>query len=1160
MLALTPRKAFALFCGVFIGFSSHAQWLDFQDETATRLVLTSVANSDDEEKDFFEGDLNNDGWMDVIVVRKEPFSASTEPPKTDLLLINVGGVLTDMTATHCPDFINNPSFARDVFIGDFDNDGWDDVIIGNTFGQDPQFFHNLGEDGGGNWLGLADESAARIPALVDDVPLICAVWGGDIDGDGDQDLYFVNYKVNSGGGTALDFLLINDGTGVFTDESASRLGNLRNSAFGTAGQIVDMDNDGDMDIVKNTTLYSVAPWNSRGTIILFNDGTGNFVNWQNASNGQSPYMFDIADYNLDGKLDIFVVDDGNDYLLTAGAITVDNNIVFTQSSVVNSNVNGFGGNVHKADIDNDGDMDIAVSDVDVDIPPCNSGRAFAILENQNGTFVNNYTGTEVWSDNSYDFAWLDINNDGLIDFLTGGCNGYGLFMSDNCDLVDSSADYDLDGLPDACDPCPTNPDPLCQEDSSFPIVGTDHSVARQWNELLLEAIRRDFARPTVHARNLFHTSVVQFDAWAALESGACPYLLGQTVNGFECAFTSFPAPVDVDAAKDEAISYASYRLLTHRFDTSPGHNTMQQAFDNHMSILGYDINVVDQDYTSGSAAALGNYIAQCMIDYGLQDNSNEITDYRNAFYTPVNTELVVDEPGNPNLTDFNRWQPLLLDIFIDQSGNEIPGDIPEFLGPEWGAVHGFSLDPSTATVQTRDGFDYLLYHDPGAPPYLQMDGSGNSDQYQWGFATVSTWSSHLDPTDGVTMDISPATSGNRSSLPTDFADFPTFYDQLNGGTSTVGHAMNPSTGAAYAPNIVNRGDYTRVLAEFWADGPDSETPPGHWFTLLNYVSDHADSEHRFEGTGDILPELEWDVKAYFILGGAMHDCAVSAWGIKGWYDYLRPVSALRGMAELGQSSNPAGVNYHAAGLPLIPGYIEMVEAGDPLEGDAGEHIGKVKLFAWRGHKFINNVDVDEAGVDWILAENWEPYQRPSFVTPPFAGYVSGHSTFSRAAAEVLTRITGDSFFPGGMGTYTATQDEFLVFEDGPSVDVELQWATYQDAADESSMSRIWGGIHPPADDAPGRIIGELIGNDAFDFGVPYFLDSDGDGICDLMDPPCPGDLNQDGVRDVIDLLTVLGDFGCVGNCVGDINFDGATNTLDILSVMLPNFGVDCPTP
>jgi hypothetical protein len=115
-------------------------------------------------------------------------------------------------------------------------------------------------------------------------------------------------------------------------------------------------------------------------------------------------------------------------------------------------------------------------------------------------------------------------------------------------------------------------------------------------------------------------------------------------------------------------------------------------------------------------------------------------------------------------------------------------------------------------------------------------------------------------------------------------------------------------------------------------------------------------------------------------------------------------------------------------------------------------------------------------VGWILAENWWPYQRPTFVTPPFAGYVSGHSTFSSAAAEVLTQMTGDPFFPGGMGTFDAPQNDFLHFEEGPSVDIQLEWATYKDAADECSLSRIWGGIHPPVDDIDGRKMGMDIGD------------------------------------------------------------------------------------
>ena len=192
------------------------------------------------------------------------------------------------------------------------------------------------------------------------------------------------------------------------------------------------------------------------------------------------------------------------------------------------------------------------------------------------------------------------------------------------------------------------------------------------------------------------------------------------------------------------------------------------------------------------------------------------------------------------------------------------------------------------------------------------------------------------------------------------------------------------------------------------------------------------------------------------------------------------------MADLGQSTDPDLPAYHESGLPLEPGLIELVDAGDPLAGADGEHVGKIKLYAWRGPDYIDDPATDVAGVGWILAENWWPYQRPSFVTPPFAGYVSGHSTYSRAAAELLTSLTGDPFFPGGMSGFEIHRNEFLVFEDGPSVDMTLQWATYRDASDQCSLSRIWGGIHPPADDIPGRLIGMRIGPAAFDLAKRYF--------------------------------------------------------------------------
>ena len=619
-----------------------------------------------------------------------------------------------------------------------------------------------------------------------------------------------------------------------------------------------------------------------------------------------------------------------------------------------------------------------------------------------------------------------------------------------------------------------------------------HSAARLWNDALLDAIRVDFARPTVHARNLFHTSLGMYDAWAAYDDVASTFLLGKEVGGFHTPFAGVPRPADVRAAREEAISYAMYRLLSHRFGDSPGAEVALPRFDALFTALGYDATFTSTEYTSGSPAAFGNYIAQSLIAFGLQDGSNEQNGYANLFYESLNPPLFPALRGNPDLVDPNRWQPLVLKTFIDQTNIVYEGQQPDFLSPEWGLVTPFALSSDDLSIYERDGQEYRVYHDPGPPVYAEVDGDGLlEEEYRWGNTLVALWSAHLDPTDGVMIDISPATFGNLSidEFPRSAEGLRDFYNMLEGGDPSSGRDLNPHTGEPYTAQIVPRGDYTRVLAEFWADGPDSETPPGHWFTILNYVNDHPLFEKRFRGVGPIVDDLEWDVKAYFLMAGAVHDAAISAWGIKGWYDYIRPISAFRWMADQGQSSDPNRRSYSPNGLPLIPGRIELVEPGDPLAEVAGDpdfNVGKIKLYCWRGPDFINDPETDVAGGSWIFARNWWPYQRPTFVTPPFAGYVSGHSTFSRAAAEVMTMLTGDEFFPGGLGEFHAPQNEFLVFEEGPSVDVTLQWATYRDASDQTSLSRIWGGIHPPIDDIPGRLIGAEIGVDAFAFAERYF--------------------------------------------------------------------------
>jgi hypothetical protein len=220
----------------------------------------------------------------------------------------------------------------------------------------------------------------------------------------------------------------------------------------------------------------------------------------------------------------------------------------------------------------------------------------------------------------------------------------------------------------------------------------------------------------------------------------------------------------------------------------------------------------------------------------------------------------------------------------------------------------------------------------------------------------------------------------------------------------------------------------------------------------------------------------------------VHDAAVGAWGSKRLFDSARPISMIRYMGGHGQSSNPGEPAYHPDGLPLEPGVVEVITGESSAPGARhaalADHVGEIAVRSWPGEP--TDPQTRYSGVRWVLATEWVAYQRATFVTPPFAGYVSGHSTFSRAAAEVLARITGSPFFPGGLGEFTAPADDYLVFEVGPGETVVLQWATYYDAADQAGQSRLWGGIHIAADDFEGRRLGALIGNAAFDRALPYF--------------------------------------------------------------------------
>jgi len=430
-----------LICSLFV-FSGlfavvgHAQWVDFGDETVDRLRIRAFADGsgpplfDDQEKDIATGDLNGDGWTDVVVVRKEPFS--NEGPRQDVLLLNQQGRLRDVTALWAPGFLETPTDARDVLIADFTGDGWPDVVIANTFGQQPSFYRNAGLDLEGRWLGLVDESSQRFPEILvpDDVITLqfCAVTAGDVDDNGALDLYFANYREQFG---TTDVLLMNDGTGHFVNESDSRLGDRANVAFGTSAEIHDVDADGDLDIVKMSAKYIAFPFFD-GTYVLFNDGTGRFDTVEvQRLDANLPYMFTVADFNQDGLLDHYVVTDLEDRILIARDVVSDGPVDYaTRPAAASPRTADVGGNTKVADVDGDGDLDIGIAPIDVDRANCGGAEVFALLENTGADLVDPWPLAQPAAIHidPHDFAFLDLDRDGCTDLFMGLCQGWRVFM------------------------------------------------------------------------------------------------------------------------------------------------------------------------------------------------------------------------------------------------------------------------------------------------------------------------------------------------------------------------------------------------------------------------------------------------------------------------------------------------------------------------------------------------------------------------------------------------------------------------------------------------------------------------------------------------------------------------------------------------------------
>ncbi len=557
------------------------------------------------------------------------------------------------------------------------------------------------------------------------------------------------------------------------------------------------------------------------------------------------------------------------------------------------------------------------------------------------------------------------------------------------------------------------------------------SMARFWNEAILEAIRTDMPKPTVHARNLYHLSAAMYDTWAAYDATAdSRYYRGPRITG-------------TTAERDESIAYAAYRVLEMRYTRAAFPDTTLAGLYAHMSSLG-----LDPCYTSTTAntpAAFGNAVALTVLSATLDDGSNETGNYSDTTgWQPANESLVVAD-GGATMQEPDQFQLLFIPGAVSQNGILQPDALQKYIGAQWGGVETFALQRSTP--------DEPYVTDNILPAW-------NSVEMRDLLVDLIRKSAALDNQSAAVLDISPGVFGNNAL----------------GTNDGAGHPLNPATNMPYPPQPVLLADYGRAIAEFWADGPHSETPPGHWNVLANEVSDLLGQQPKFHGVAAAENALEWDIKLYFMLNGALHDAAIAAWDAKRRYLGARPISLIRHRADLGQSGDPALPSYHPDGLPLVPGLIELITDASSASGmphaKLKADVGKIAVRSWLGE---GRATPAGANVEWMLARDWVPYQRATFVTPAFPGYVSGHSTFSRAAAEVLANITGSEFFPGGLYEHGVPAASGLTFEAGPTAAITLQWATYFDAADQAGLSRLWGGIHIAPDDLEGRRTGHRAG-------------------------------------------------------------------------------------
>jgi hypothetical protein len=347
----------------------------------------------------------------------------------------------------------------------------------------------------------------------------------------------------------------------------------------------------------------------------------------------------------------------------------------------------------------------------------------------------------------------------------------------------------------------------------------------------------------------------------------------------------------------------------------------------------------------------------------------------------------------------NRCAEAVLDIRHSDGANQLGDEPGGAASVAYADYTGYV--PANAPMDLRGPFDPSTVHDPNAwQPLRYVDASG-------AVVTPGFVAPHWNRSMAFAL---PSDSALRSPK----------------GPAKFGAAQYADQAQALLDISAELTDEQKVIAEYWADGPHSELPPGHWDLFAQFVSRRDHQEQNEHG-------LDLDVKLFFALTNAIADAGICAWDNKRAFDSIRPITAIRYLFQ-GQ---------------------------------------RVRAWAGPGH-----------GTQTIRGEDWLPYQPTTFPTPPFPEYSSGHSNFSAAGAEILRLFTGKEDF----GASVAVPAGSSKVEPGatPAHDVTLSWATFRDAADQAGISRRYGGIHFEQGDVDARATGRLVAQHCWDRAQALF--------------------------------------------------------------------------